>query len=137
MITTKLSNHETSPYNHTTKQSSNSSNGTIHNHKLIRQIMKIEFKNSYRSTRNGFAHDTKMYIDGILEMENSAHYLNRTWESYTFQSVMKQAVYLRIEQEINKLVHEYKEANNKQRISKDVKESLTNELIETLKNHKL
>ena len=99
--------------------------------------MKIEFKNSYRSTRNGFAHDTKMYIDGILEMENSAHYLNRTWESYTFQSVMKQAVYLRIEQEINKLVHEYKEANNKQRISKDVKESLTNELIETLKNHNL
>lgn len=99
--------------------------------------MKIEFKNSYRSTRNGFAHDTKMYIDGILEMENSAHYLNRTWESYAFQSVMKQAVYLRIEQERNKLVHEYKEANNKQRISKDVKESLTNELIETLKNHKL
>ena len=99
--------------------------------------MKIEFKNSYRSTRNGFAHDTKMYIDGILEMENSAHYLNRTWESYTFQSVMKQAVYLRIEQERNKLVREYKEANNKQRISKDVKESLTNELIETLKNHNL
>ena len=99
--------------------------------------MKIEFQNSARNTRSGFAHDTKMYIDGILEMENSAHYLNRTWESYAFQSVMRQAVYLRIEQERKKLVREYKEANNKQRISKDVKESFTNELIETLKKHKL
>ena len=99
--------------------------------------MKIEFKNSARNTRGGFAHDTQMFIDGILEMTNSAHYINRTWESYAFQSVMRQAVYLRIEEERNKLVREYKEANNKQRISKDVKESLTNELIETLKNHKL
>ena len=99
--------------------------------------MKIEFKNSARNTRGGFAHDTQMFIDGILEMKNSAHYINRTWESYIFQSVMKQAIHLRIEEERNKLVREYKEANNKQRISKDVKESLTNELIETLKNHKL
>jgi hypothetical protein len=99
--------------------------------------MKIEFKNSARNTRGGFAHDTQMFIDGILEMKNSAHYLNRTWESYAFQSVMKQAIYLRIEEERAKLVREYKEANNKKRISKDVKESLTNELIEALKNHKL
>ena len=99
--------------------------------------MKIEFKNSARNTRGGFAHDTQMFIDGILEMTNSAHYINRTWESYAFQSVMRQAVYLRIEEERNKLVREYKEANNKQRISRDVKESLTNELIEALKNHKL
>ena len=99
--------------------------------------MKIEFKNSARNTRGGFAHDTQMFIDGILEMTNSAHYINRTWESYAFQSVMRQAVYLRIEEERNKLVNEWKATNNKQRISKDVKESLTNELIETLKNHKL
>jgi hypothetical protein len=99
--------------------------------------MKIEFKNSARNTRGGFAHDTQMFIDGILEMKNSAHYINKTWESYAFQSVMRQAIYLRIEEERNKLVREYKEVNNKKRISKDVKESLTNELIEALKNHKL
>jgi hypothetical protein len=99
--------------------------------------MRIEFKNSARNTRGGFAHDTQMFIDGILEMKNSAHYINRTWESYAFQSVMRQAIYLRIEEERNKLVREYKEVNNKKRISKDVKESLTNELIKALKNHKL
>ncbi len=99
--------------------------------------MKIEFKNSARNTRSGFAHDTQMFIDDQLETKATCHYLNRTWESYTFQSVMKQAVYLRIEEERAKLVNEWKATNNKQRISKAVKESLTNELIEALKNHKL
>jgi uncharacterized protein YjgD (DUF1641 family) len=99
--------------------------------------MKIEFKNSARNTRGGFEHDTQMFINERLEQEASMHYINRTWESYDFQSVMKQAIHLRIEEERNKLVREYKEANNKQRISKDVKESLTNEIIEALKNHKL
>jgi hypothetical protein len=99
--------------------------------------MKIEFKNSARNTRSGFAHDTKMFIDDQLEQTATCHYLNRTWESYAFQSVMKQAVYLRIEQERAKLVNEWKATNNKQRIPKVVKESLTNELIEALKNHKL
>lgn len=99
--------------------------------------MKIEFKNSARNTRGGFAHDTQMFINERLEQEASMHYINRTWESYAFQSVMKQAIHLRIEQERAKLVNEWKATNNKQRISRDVKESLTNELIEALKNHKL
>jgi uncharacterized protein YjgD (DUF1641 family) len=99
--------------------------------------MKIEFKNSARSTRGGFSHDTKMFINERLEQEASMHYINRTWESYAFQSVMKQAIHLRIEEERAKLVNEWKATNNKQRISRDVKESLTNELIEALKNHKL
>jgi hypothetical protein len=29
--------------------------------------MKIEFKNSARNTRGGFAHDTQMFIDDQLE----------------------------------------------------------------------
>ena len=99
--------------------------------------MKIEFKNSARNTRGGFAHDTQMFIDGRLEQTATCHYLNRTWESYAFQSVMKEAVYLRIEEERAKLANEWKTTNNKQRIPKAVKESLTNELIEALKNHKL
>jgi hypothetical protein len=99
--------------------------------------MKIEFKNSARNTRSGFAHDTQMFINDQLEQTSTCHYLNRTWESYAFQSVMKQAIYLRIEQERAKLVNEWKATKNKQRIPKAVKESLTNELIEALKNHKL
>jgi len=99
--------------------------------------MKIEFKNSARNTRGGFAQDTQMFINDQLEQTATCHYINRAWESYAFQSVMKEAVYLRIEEEREILANEWKATNNKKRISKDVKESLTNELIEALKNHRL
>lgn len=97
--------------------------------------MKIEFKNSYRSTRSGFAHDTQMFIDDQLEMNATCHYLNRTWESYAYQSVMKKAVRLRIEMERSKLVEEYKRTNNRKRITKDVRASITNELIQNLRTY--
>lgn len=97
--------------------------------------MKIEFKNSYRSTRSGFAHDTQMFIDGQLEINATCHYLNRTWESYPYQSVMKQAIHLRIEIERSKIVKEYKRTNNRKRITKDVRESLTNDLIKNLRTY--
>lgn len=86
--------------------------------------MKIEFENSSRSTRSGFAHDTKVYIDGQFEIKTSAHYLNRTWESYTYQSVMKQALHLLIEAEKS----EYKQQTGRKRLSM----TFTNERIELL-----
>ena len=99
--------------------------------------MKIEFTNSSRSTRNGFAHDTKMYINDRLEMKATCHYINRTWEAYRFQSVMQSAIYLRIEVEKQRLIDEYKSTHNKKRLSKEIKDSLTNEFINQLKAHKL
>lgn len=45
-----------------------------------------------RNTRNGFAHDCTFLLNGYEENRASAHYLNRTWESYTFQSVILKAV---------------------------------------------
>jgi len=92
--------------------------------------MNIEFENSSRSTRSGFAHDTKVFIDGQFEVSTSAHYLNRTWESYTYQSVMKQALHLLIEAEKEQLKAEYKQQTGKKRVSKDM--IFTNERIELL-----
>lgn len=52
----------------------------------------IMFINNSRNTRSGFAHDTTLFIDN-REMEHATcHYLNRTWECYQYQSVMKAAV---------------------------------------------
>lgn len=45
-----------------------------------------------RATRNGFAHDCAFLLDGREENRASCHYLNRTWESYTFQSVILKAL---------------------------------------------
>lgn len=58
----------------------------------------VEFVNQFRGTRNGFAHDTAMFVDGHKVTEATCHYINRTWEAYTYQSVMLNAVYNRIEE---------------------------------------
>jgi len=41
-----------------------------------------------RGTRSGFAHDCVIPSLGI---KASCHYLNRTWESFTFESVIHEA----------------------------------------------
>ena len=47
---------------------------------------------SARNTRSGFAHDCVLLHNGRMIAHDTAHYLNRTWESYRFQSVMLGAV---------------------------------------------
>jgi hypothetical protein len=94
--------------------------------------MTIEFENRSADTRSGFKHVTRVYIDGQFEIENTAYYLNRTWESYRYQSVMKQAIYNLIEREKKRLKEEYKASNGKKRVSKDM--VFTSEVIEILTN---
>ena len=63
----------------------------------------MEFKNEYKSTRSGFSHTSRLYSDtGDLISEATCRYLNRTWESYDFQSSMKAAVLKAIDSEIQK-----------------------------------
>lgn len=81
--------------------------------------MKIEFKNSARNTRSGFAHDTEVSIDGEFVHKTSAHYINRTWESYTYQSVMKKALDELIDEEVRKLRYGIKVQTGRQRLPKD------------------
>ena len=58
----------------------------------------VEFANQFRGTRGGFAHDTTMFVDGHRIGEATCHYINRTWEAYTYQTVMLNAVYNRVEE---------------------------------------
>lgn len=54
------------------------------------------FCNASRDTRHGFAHDCTLYINDRYSTRGriytTCHYYNRTWESYRYQSVMKQAL---------------------------------------------
>ncbi len=91
----------------------------------------MEFKNSYGSTRNGFYHKSKLYINGELLSEARASYLNRTWEAYTYQTVMKDAVRNAIENEIA----EEKSKRQIKRLTKTLREQIEteSELIQQLK----
>lgn len=59
----------------------------------------VEFVNQWRGNRSGFVHETTLFIDGRRVAEAKCQYYNRTWESYTYQTVMKKAAYQLIEEE--------------------------------------
>jgi hypothetical protein len=91
----------------------------------------MEFVNNYGVTRSGFYHKSKLYFNGELLSEARASYLNRTWESYTYQTVMKDAVRNAIENEI------LAEKSKRQikRLTKSLRETIEteSELIQLLK----
>ena len=91
----------------------------------------MEFLNNYGATRNGFYHKSKLYLNGELLSEARASYLNRTWESYRYQSVMKQAVRNAIENEISA----EKSKRQIKRLTKSLRETIEteSELIQLLK----
>ena len=67
-----------------------------------------EFVNESRGTRSGFAHDTHLFINGYNYGEATCHYLNRTWERYTYQTVMLRAVDSLEEEREARLKREFK-----------------------------
>lgn len=63
----------------------------------------MNFTNEYKSTRSSFSHTSKLWSsNGELLAVAVCRYINRTWESYAFQSSMKSAVNQAIENEFQK-----------------------------------
>lgn len=81
----------------------------------------VEFINESRDTRSGFAHDTNVFINGCMVNTATCHYLNRTWECYRYQTVMKKAVYDLIDDRKLELKHEFLTVNNYKRLTDDRK----------------
>lgn len=82
----------------------------------------IEFKNEYKSTRSGFQHISKLYLNNELLTVAKCNYINRTWEVYSFQSSMKKAVSQAIESEIS----QEKIKRGIKRLTKELKENIVN-----------
>ena len=68
----------------------------------------IKFVCDARATGNGFAHYATMFVDGIECNKGSAHYLNRTWEAWRYQSVCLQRCSEVIDSRSAQLKAEYK-----------------------------
>ena len=52
----------------------------------------FQFINAYRKNRSGFVHECELHIGGRV-FDAKCQYYNRTWEPYTFQTVMVNALY--------------------------------------------
>lgn len=71
-----------------------------------------------RSTRSGFAHDCDLFINHDHEQTAHAYYLNRTWESWRFQTVCITAIGQEIDWRKEVLKSNYKDVHNVSRITK-------------------
>ena len=79
------------------------------------------FQCRYNLSRSGFSHICSLIKEGELLSEAKANYLDGTWERYTYQSVMRGAVWELIIQKEKELLDEYKKENGLSRLSKDHK----------------
>ena len=71
-------------------------------HRLSIEGQEVTFINTWKGTRSGFQHETELYIDGRYVSAARCYYINRTWERYSYQSVMLQAVHKLQETEIER-----------------------------------
>lgn len=96
--------------------------------KEIREITvngnKYQFINESRNTRHGFAHDTELFKNDAFIGEATAHYLNRTWECYRYQTVMMCCISDIIEAKLNRFIADFKEENGIRRLAKAKREEV-------------
>ena len=83
------------------------------------------FINEWRNTSSGFKHTTEVFRDDSYLTNRSNHYLNRTWESYQFQSVMRNAINDLLGWMLKEYLEAYKEEHDIKRWNEALKEEVT------------
>ena len=86
-----------------------------------------QFINDSRNTRHGFAHDTTLFKNDVIIGKETAHYLNRTWESYRYQTVMMGCISTIITEKLNDFIADFKAENSVRRLAKAKREELETE----------
>lgn len=84
-----------------------------------------EFINQSRDTRSGFAHDTTLFVNGCERVNESCHYLNRTWECYRYQTVMLKAIRTLADWQTERLTNNFKTEKGYAKLTPRRKEELT------------
>lgn len=94
---------------------------------IVRKIIngnEYIFYNSFRGNRSGFVHETELYKNNYNIGWNKCQYYNRTWECYTYQSVMKGLVSGLMESAMEEFKNAWKESHGIKRLTKEKKESM-------------
>jgi len=81
------------------------------------------FHNEFKNSRNGFAHVSNMFTSDGYELTTArANYINRTWERFTFQSVMRSAVHEMVEELTSIFRNRFKEEHGVNRMTRKNKD---------------
>jgi len=85
---------------------------------------------NYRGTRNGFAHDAELYAGDCRIGVSTAHYINRTWECYRFQTAMLGAVDDAMRDIVTETTYRVKRENGWDKLTEKRREAIKNRLAE-------
>ena len=87
-------------------------------------IYEFTFINQFINTRCGFNHKSYLMYKGSKLYEYTAHYINRTWEPYTYSSSMYNSIYGLIEQLKENYTIQFKNEKGYKRLTKSRKVEL-------------
>ena len=79
------------------------------------------FINAFRKNKSGFAHECELHI-GFQRFDAKCQYYNRTWECYTYQNVMIEALYKYSDYVKSVLKEKFLNEKGKQKMSPKLKE---------------
>ena len=82
------------------------------------------FINTSRGNRSGFVHETELYKGALYLGKNKCQYINRTWERYEYQSVMRGLVYSLVENFKSEYIARWKADNGVKRLTAKKREEL-------------
>lgn len=82
------------------------------------------FVNSSRGNRSGFVHESKLYKNDRLIGENKIQYYNRTWECYTYQTVMRGIVHALIGEIKESYKNAWKDAHEVKRLTEAKRQAM-------------
>ena len=85
--------------------------------KFVIDDKEILFVNNWRGNRSGFVHETELFIDGRKTAAARCQYYNRTWESYEYQSVMRNAAYNARDRIIERERYQFMDNNGYKRLT--------------------
>lgn len=90
---------------------------------------KVNFKDitiilDTKGTRQGFKHEGLVFYKNYMEFKTACNYLNRTWEVFTYQSLLNKICNIIIENEENNAIIKYKENNNIKRLTEKQKKEI-------------
>lgn len=90
-----------------------------------RQVRIDNYFNSYNS---GFSHTSKFFIDGSEYSAAVCGYINRSWESYHYQSSSIKAVNIAIDNYLDVAKNCFKHENNIKRMTKETAAAFNNQM---------
>ena len=85
----------------------------------------------WRGTRNGFAHDATMMENWRTVAKATRHYINRTWECWSYQSAILDAIKEAMDEEAKWIERKVKRENGWEKLTAKRREAVDAALAES------